>query len=313
MKEKSNMHQLLKTMALSTGMLFVLAATGMAQNQRTWVSNTGSDVPGCGSSPVSGACRTFAGALASTSPGGEIDVLNSGDYGAVVINQAVTIDGGSTTAAITVMANGITVNAGSNDSVVLRNLLIDGTQTGSSTLGIEFEGGLKLTVEHCEVYGFTRRNISIESATQGAIAVIKDSVVRDSLIAGIRVSPPLGIINHLLLDNVLAVNNATIGVAVTGIGSNASITNCIINNNISQGLFVDASAVDLDSSVLSNNGAGILVQDSGTVRMNNSTLVTNVLGFDILNPATTTLFTYGTNRIAGNMSNNGGLTLLALQ
>src|SRR5580704_16738162 len=102
MKEKLNMQRFLKTMAVSTGMLFVFASAGMAGNQRTWVSSTGSDVPGCGAT-VTAPCLTFAGAFASTNAGGEIDALNSGDYGAVTITHSITIDGGNSTAAITVM------------------------------------------------------------------------------------------------------------------------------------------------------------------------------------------------------------------
>ena len=90
-------------------------ATSMsALPARTWVSGLGDDANPCSRSAP---CKTFAGAIARTAPGGEIDALDAGPYGLVVINQAITIDGGGGLVASIVdsdqkLPNGITVQAG---------------------------------------------------------------------------------------------------------------------------------------------------------------------------------------------------------
>jgi hypothetical protein len=77
---------------------FLVAAPAVAQHSagsispssqpRTYVSGMGSDSNPCTAvSP----CKTFAAALALTTAGGEIYVLNSANYGAVNINKAITI------------------------------------------------------------------------------------------------------------------------------------------------------------------------------------------------------------------------------
>jgi hypothetical protein len=72
------------------GVLGVALGAGIAHaaSQHTFVLGTGADTNPC--SPAS-RCRTFAGALVNTLPGGEIDVLDTAGYGAVTINQAVSI------------------------------------------------------------------------------------------------------------------------------------------------------------------------------------------------------------------------------
>src|SRR5262252_8106873 len=63
-----------------------------AQASRTWVSGVGDDVNPC--SRVA-PCKTFAGAISKTTPGGEIDCLDPGGYGAVTIMKSITIDCGA--------------------------------------------------------------------------------------------------------------------------------------------------------------------------------------------------------------------------
>jgi len=58
----------------------VLSTPAQAQASRTWVSGVGDDVNPC--SRVA-PCKTFAGAISKTAPGGEIDCLDPGGYGAM--------------------------------------------------------------------------------------------------------------------------------------------------------------------------------------------------------------------------------------
>src|SRR6516164_10584520 len=68
---------------------FVSSTPAQAQASRTWVSGVGDDANPC--SRVA-PCKTFAGAISKTAPGGEIDCLDPGGFGAVTITKAVTID-----------------------------------------------------------------------------------------------------------------------------------------------------------------------------------------------------------------------------
>lgn len=71
--------------------LSICTAPVQAQASRTWVSGVGDDANPC--SRVA-PCKTFAGAISKTAPGGEIDALDPGGFGAVTITKAMTIDGG---------------------------------------------------------------------------------------------------------------------------------------------------------------------------------------------------------------------------
>jgi hypothetical protein len=93
------------------------SSSAVAASSRTLVSGTGSDTGVCA---ISTPCRTFAYALTQTAPSGGIIVLSSAGYGAVTINQAVSIINTSNFAGVTVASgNGITINAGASDSVVV--------------------------------------------------------------------------------------------------------------------------------------------------------------------------------------------------
>src|SRR5213595_2895301 len=111
----------MKTLAV---VIFTLAFVSLAQAQatRTWVSGVGDDANPCSRTAP---CRTFAGAMTKVASEGEINVLDPGGYGALIINKSVTIDASGTYAVIsTPIPNGINVVAKPNDVVVLRNLSI---------------------------------------------------------------------------------------------------------------------------------------------------------------------------------------------
>src|SRR6185295_16621048 len=98
-------------------------------------------------------CRTLSGALTKTSAAGEIDVLDSGDFGSVTLNKSISLVTPGVLGGIHVgTGTAITVNAGLNDKIVLRGLTIDGLGTGST--GISFLAGGALYVENCTINNF---------------------------------------------------------------------------------------------------------------------------------------------------------------
>ena len=145
-------------LAFLFGMTVVLLpAVASAQATRTWVSGVGDDVNPCSRTAP---CKTFAGAISKTAAGGEINALDSGGFGAVTITKAITIDGGSESAGVLgAGTNGVIVNAGPNDVVILRHLDINGVGTGLR--GVKFMAGKTLIIEDSKISRFSDRAISV--------------------------------------------------------------------------------------------------------------------------------------------------------
>src|SRR6201994_2853912 len=110
--------------------LSLLGSTGTASAQatRTWVSGVGDDANPCSRTAP---CKTFAGAISKTAPQGEINCLDPGGFGALTITKAITVSCEIGTAGVLVSGtNGIVVQAGASDNVVLRGLDFVGLGTG---------------------------------------------------------------------------------------------------------------------------------------------------------------------------------------
>src|ERR1700722_8187159 len=168
------------------GVLFVVGLTmapAHAQATRTWVSGVGNDANPCSRTAP---CKTWAGAISKTAPGGEMDALDPGGFGGVTITKAITIDGTPFTAGTLVVgSNGITISAGATDIVTLRGLTINGSNVIGTTKGILLNTGGALIVENCEIYGFGQRGISIQPTNDNAHVIISNTTIRASLSNGI--------------------------------------------------------------------------------------------------------------------------------
>src|SRR5260370_16147091 len=97
-----------------------LPPAGVIVAVRTWVSGVGDDRNTCGRVDP---CLTLAAALSKTIAGGEIDVLDPGDFGPAIITSGITIDGrGGGRAALSGSGTRrIRGKAGPPEVVVLRN------------------------------------------------------------------------------------------------------------------------------------------------------------------------------------------------
>src|SRR5689334_11905760 len=164
-------------------------APAHAQASRTWVSGVGDDANPCSRTAP---CKTWAGAISKTAAGGEIDALDSAGFGAVTITKAMTLDGNGTLASVLVAStNGIIVNAGDGDHVVLRNLSINGPNgtAGPGLNGVRFLGGQTLTIERCVIANFN--NYGIDHTSAGNL-VMHDTTVRNVVQGAIHVAPTSG-------------------------------------------------------------------------------------------------------------------------
>jgi hypothetical protein len=208
----------------------VLTMPAHAQATRTWVSGVGDDANPC--SRVA-PCKTFAGAISKTVPGGEIDCLDPGGFGAVTITKSITIDcgAGQVGSILAAGTNGINVSAAATDIVRIRNLSIQGVTTGSTGILGTTMGALY--VENVVITGFNAGNaagIRFQPTNVRAKLFVTDSIMDHNGIStttggGIVVVPGAAgtanvqITNTKLVDNSVGLNLSSIGpmfVAVQG-------------------------------------------------------------------------------------------------
>jgi hypothetical protein len=154
-------------------LMVVSTALAHAQASRTWVSGVGDDANPCSRTAPG---KTFAGAISKTAAGGEIDCLDPGGFGALTITKSITIDGGGGQVASVLVAgtNGIVINAGANDVVILRNLRIQGLGPGSTNQGLS---GIVIVqcghveIENCEIDNFSLDGIHLDTTTNCNLSV----------------------------------------------------------------------------------------------------------------------------------------------
>jgi hypothetical protein len=161
-----------------------IAGGAAAQAARTWISGVGDDANPCSRTAP---CKTFAGAIAKTAAGGEIDALDPGGFGTVVITKSITLDGGAARAGILASpgVSGVTVNA-AGAVVVLRGLSISISGDPTNTRGINFIAGAALHVEDSNVDGFAQ-GIFFAPAAGGRLYASNVEVLESS-VAGIEIS-----------------------------------------------------------------------------------------------------------------------------
>src|SRR5215218_9336870 len=281
--------------ALIAVAVLIGASAASAQATRTWVSGVGDDVNPCSRTAP---CKTFAGAISKTAAGGEISALDPGGFGAVTITKAITINGDGTLAGVLAsLVNGVTINAGVNDRIVLRNLSINGAGNGLS--GIRYIAGKHVTVENCSISGFTNRGIEVALVTNGTLTV-KDTNINNTG-TGIRATTTSGAA-LVSLDNV-NIESSTIGIEAAA-NSRFTISNSVITRNSQHGVLANASTaiINIEGSQVSfNDLAGINAAVSGSrIRISNNEIYNNTTGVTFAVGAT--VQSNNDNRIDGNNS-----------
>ena len=234
------------------------AAPAHAQATRTWVSGVGDDVNPCSRTAP---CKTFAGAISKTAAGGEINCLDPGGFGGVTITKAMTISCEAGTAGVLVSGtNGITVNAGANDVIVLKGLDLDGVGTGIK--GINFLAGSSLIVQDCVIRNFGAASglgIAFNPSTVATLYVLNSVITHNgnaSSGGGIQVAPSGAGTAKALLKGTSVVKNF-VGVAAIGTAAstNLQIDFSAISENASTALFASGgTAVRIGRSAVTNNG-----------------------------------------------------------
>jgi hypothetical protein len=317
---------------LAPALLLVLISSASAQVQRTFVSGLGSDSNPC--SRVA-PCRTFGQALSQTNTGGEVVVLDSAGYGAFAISKAVSIIAPpGVYAGISVFSSdGIDINAGASDTVILRGLTVN--NQGSFGSGVVFNTGGTLHIENCVINGFSNGD-GLGFLGAGSLEV-KDSIMRSNA-HGIVVWPTSGIaratIDQVRLEggagglqardgSVVTVRNSVASATLIGFEASSNTTasarltldGSVASGSGNAGIIAHAGSsgpvdVNVESCAVSGNVVnGIAAQSDSTgiatVRVSNSTVTGN--GTGLANSGSPALIlSRGNNTVEANTTNTGG-------
>ncbi len=264
--------------------LLLLAALGLisavlpgspasAQATRTWVSGVGDDANPCSRTAP---CKTWAGAISKTAPGGEIDAFDPGGFGALTITKAITLDGGGGQVASVLVSgtNGIVVAAGANDVVIIRNLRINGLNSGLN--GILYNSGAQLSVENCDIFGFTQSGIGANTSTTSELYVTNTYITHSANGISLATTAPL-FLGNIVGTRIL--NTTTNAFALTGAKPiNVTITESTITNagtgvvagGGSAVVNVDASTIEFNNTAFNASVSGAIIRGSNNDVYNNS-------------------------------------------
>jgi len=302
---------LVSTIAIS----IAASLPAQAQRARVFVSVTGNDANPC---TAGSPCKTFQAAHDAVLAGGEISVLDTGGYGTLIINKAVSIVAVGVQASIAIPSGGtaITINASSTDKVSLRGLTLDGTGVGSN--GIVFNSGQSLTVEDCVVRNVTNDGLQFfPNGTNQARLAVSNSYFVDNQSFGVDIQPQSSGTTIAAIDRTGLYGNE-LGLYVGGTNSTGAltvaVTDSVAANNGSQGFIVQSSTThsisNLSLTHVLSEGGGIGVEATGP----NATLwlaQSTVTGSSINGFAASlggVIKSFGDNYFAADASNLGSLT-----
>src|SRR5687768_5071854 len=292
--------------------LFVLAALLLCCARaadaapQTFVSAKGDDANPCAHAAP---CRTFAGALAKTDVGGEIAVLDSGEYGTVQINSSVKITAVGLYAGVTAYdTDAVTVKPGTGAVVALRGLTLTGQGgahgiyydgPGAARVGDPNEPSATLHVENCTISGFSTNGIYFYG--NGSL-LVKDTTVRNTGATAIELASPAdekvraAIVNSRLEGNhaglfahsddpmevtvrdTVAANNKGTGFAATYGGVRMQLQDCVAANQHAGVSAAQGARVTVEGCALTNSKYGVYVTQEGAVRLSGSTVTDNEIG-----------------------------------
>jgi hypothetical protein len=280
----------------SLGLGLASSAATAGPLTRAWVSNSGVNVPPCGA--VSAPCHSFQYAhdIALGATGGEIDILDPGDYGPIKITKPLSIlnDSAGTAGVLATPAgqDAIQIVAGTG-AVFLKGLTLLGGGTANN--GIDLISAGNLNVSDCTITGF-----GAQTSGNGN---------------GIAVHPSSGTVSFSISDTIVTESS---GSGIFVFPSSATVSGTLTR--------VEASGNEYGVTMTPNPPAtATVIADQVTARGNYLGFYTNVGGFIYLTRSTATgnqvgvlgaskFYTYGDNSINGNgVDVQNPMTLVQLQ
>jgi hypothetical protein len=281
------------------GLLLVLSlhtTSAYAQATRTWVSGVGDDANPCSRTAP---CKTFAGAISKTAAGGEIDCLDPGGFGAVTITKSMTIDCGPNAGGVLNSgSNGIVVNAGVSDKIVLRNIFVQGGNPGGvqGTNGIRFLGGKELHLDNVTVIGQSILCVDVNDNTTGFVYVRRSYF--SECPTGINLASSVSGFIIAEIDRSYFNGTGANGVVAAGASVFANVSNSVFTNNGLNGVSASVSGahMSVSTSVFANNSTAISAVSGANLRTSTNILNDNTTG---ISASGASWLTAGDNKVAG--------------
>jgi hypothetical protein len=299
-------------------LLFGIASVAHAQANRSWVSQTtaGDDANPCSRSAP---CRTFAGALSKTAEGGEIDVLDPGGYGAVTINKAMTIDGGTGSGWASVLGagDGITINIATSGInvpnsavVILRHLTFNGISQASGpngTNGIHLLRADRVVVENCAFQSFASHGINMELADTGYLWV--HDCFFDKTTTGIEATTATGFVAVVNVDHCRfsAMSNGVKALVNSYVTIRDSYFGAMSGTTYGGVYAVTGATANVANSMFANDVIGVNIA-GGTIRLSNNDFFGDVTAI-----AGGTAESANNNRFGGNTSDGATSNVITVK
>lgn len=278
---------------------------------RSYVSRNGNDANPC---TLPAPCRLLPAALVAVKDGGEIWILDSGNFnsGVVLIGKSVTIQAvpGAYGSVVANNADAINVNAAAVE-VALKGIAVLNL-AGTANTGIRFTQGAQLTLEDTQVFGMATGILA--TAPNGLLAVV-DSTIRDNTGQGLSLQGSL----RATIDRTAFIGNGSAGLVAQG-GAMARVTASSISGSTTGATAAAAGGTStqltLSGSELSGNGTAVSVAaaaggDLAQVLLDDLTITHNTTGVALSGSGTRTAFTRQNNAFRFNaMDVAGALTPL---
>ena len=327
--------------------LFFCARAAQAAPQTFVSASKGDDANTCEQEKP---CRTFAGALLKTDVGGEVAVLDAGEYGPFKVTHSVKVTAAGVYAGVTAYSGDAVHLEPPNGSVVaLRGLTFTGKGAerginylapGPARAGDEAdpEAGVTLHVEGCTVSGFN--NMGVAFFGKGSL-FLKDTTVRGNGADGVGIHLLSGVVvraslvncrleknhnglaisagyaqsgAHVTLRDTVVAGNRVMGLEIYGAGVRMQLQDCVLTNN-PNGLRVYHSAlVALEGCMVSNSSTlGLWVSAGGRLSLSGTTVTHNEIGLYNFDANPGHVHTFANNRVFANGVNAQGKPSIVAQ
>ena len=231
----------------------------------------------------------------------------------MTITKSMTISCEGLTGGLVVSStNGVLVNAGASDVVMLKGLDIEGlgmTTSASGANGVRVISAGLIHVEDCVIRNFRAAapngfGIQLNPAAQLTFVVLRTTLYNNGVGTtggGIQVRPTGGVTNGVL-DKVSMDRNVN-GLVGDGFGGgtglNVTMRDSAVNGSPSNGVLLTStvtSSIMIERSTIANSGTGLTTQNAGAfIRVGSSSITGNgtaTSGAGVLS--------YGNNQINGN-------------
>ena len=202
---------------------------------------------------------------------------------------------------------GVTINAGPNDAVNLRGLIVEGAGVGAT--GIAFNSGGSLTIENMVVRNLTSSGIAI-APTAAADISVSNTLVANNGGHGIYIQPSganIGAVratfNHVEVDKNVQKGIGIFGNAISGASSvNAIAIDCVAAYNDAGYYALGSSVLRVFRSAANYNAVAADADGNSQIFVSQSNLEgnTNVWAWDAMDGAVNK--SYGDNYTEGSIA-----------